>query len=54
MTEAQEIQKRIEREQRRVKRLAETIQDAKADIRATRKAIKFWEEELRKAKKRRM
>lgn len=50
MMSVQEIKKVIEQEKRRVKRTAWDIRCAKDDIRATRKAIKFWEGELKKAK----
>ena len=50
MMSVQEIKRVIEQEKRRIKRKAWDIQCAKDDIRATRKAIKFWEGELKKAK----
>ena len=50
MMSVQEIKKVIEQEKRRIKRTGWDIQCAKDDIRATRKAIKFWEGELKKAK----
>ena len=46
-----EINKRIESEIRRKKRLAKIIDDSKADMRATNKALHFWQCELAKAKK---
>lgn len=51
MMSVQEIKKVIERDRRRIKRIESEIDWAKSDIKATRKAIKFWEGELKKAKK---
>ena len=51
MMSVQEIKKAIENDRRRIKRLMRDIDLAKSDIKATRKAIKFWEGELKKAKK---
>lgn len=50
MMSVQEIKKVIEQENRRIKRAAWDIKCAKDDIRTTRKAIKFWEGELKKVK----
>ena len=51
MMSVQEIKKVIENERRRIKRIMRDIDWAKSDIKTTRKAIKFWEGELKKAKK---
>lgn len=51
MMSVQEIKKTIENDRRRIKRIMRDIDWAKSDIRTTRKAIKFWEGELKKAKK---
>ena len=51
MMSVQEIKKTIENDRRRIKRIMRDIDWAKSDIKTTRKAIKFWEGELRKAKK---
>lgn len=51
MMSVQEIKKAIENDRRRITRRMRDIDLAKSDIKATRKAIKFWEGELKKAKK---
>lgn len=51
MMSVQEIKKVIENDRRRIKRIMRDIDWAKSDIKTTRKAIKFWEGELKKAKK---
>ena len=51
MMSVQEIKKVIERDRRRIKRKESEIDWAKSDIKTMRKAIKFWEGELKKAKK---
>ena len=45
-----DIQKVIACEKRRVKQKEQVIECAKDDIRAIRKAIKFWKGELKKSK----
>ena len=51
MMSVQEIKKVIENDRRRIKRIMRDIDWAKSDIKTTRKAIKFWEGELKKAEK---
>lgn len=51
MMSVQEIKKAIENERRHITRRMRDIDLAKSDIKVTRKAIKFWEGELKKAKK---
>ena len=51
MMSVEEIKKVIEKERRYIKRVMRDIDWAKSDIKTTRKVIKFWEGELKKAKK---
>lgn len=46
-----EISKRIQSETRRKNNLIAKIDEIKADIRATNKALHFWNQELIRAKK---
>ena len=46
-----EITRRIQSYSRRKKKLIIKIDEAKADIRATNKALHFWKQELIRAKK---
>ena len=45
----EEIEKVIKREERYIKRRMADIEDLRYCIKATRKAIRFWEAELKKA-----
>lgn len=46
-----EIEKHIARERRHIQTMLGHIECAKSDIAATRKAIKFWQGQLKGAKK---
>lgn len=46
-----EILRHIKREESRIAWRINTIEDAKADIRGCRKAIAFWNKELKKLQK---
>lgn len=47
-----EIERRIRQEKLRIVIAEAKIEEKKSEIRATRKAIRFWEGELKKAKSR--
>ena len=47
-----EINAIIGREKRRITHLKSKIEDIRFDIRATKRAMKMWEAELKRAKKR--
>lgn len=46
-----EIKYQIAKNQKRIQRMKKQIEDAKWDIKSTRKAIRFWQDELKKIKK---
>jgi len=46
-----EIKFQIAKNKRRIQRMKKQIEDAKWDIQSTRKAIRFWQGELKNAKK---
>ena len=49
---AKEIESQISHEKYRLSRLSGKMDEIKADMRATRKAIVFWKKELAEVKKR--
>ena len=46
-----EIKSQIAKNKKRIQRMKRKIDDAKWDIQSTRKAIRFWQGELKNAKK---
>lgn len=46
-----EIKFQIAKNKKRIQRMKKQIEDAKWDIQSTRKAIRFWQGELKNAKK---
>lgn len=49
---AKEILRNINKEERRISKLKNEIVDIRYDMKATRKTIKFWQNELKKVQKR--